>query len=268
MNNQNIVEPQELLKVGVTAAEAVGRVIRNQYQKTSSYSNKSVGGLIDYVTDTDKEVEILIRQYIKNTFPDHKVVGEEFGETSSTESIYTWVLDPIDGTKNFLRGIPTFATSIGLLLNGEPYLGIIYDPIGKNMVHSIKKGGAFLNDKKISLDRVGITLEKSAVAINYGKASEIREKSLQILKELSSIVPIIRLPGSTAHSMIKLLEGSYDVLVDNGDYWDFAAAIVIWEEAGGIVKNWDSKPIDQHSKYVFWSVPELAGQIQEITEKV
>ena len=120
----------------------------SKLNKTFKVSNKLRGKGFDPVTTSDKAFEKFIRKEIGKRFPDHQVIGEEFGKKKS-KSDFTWVIDPIDGTINFLHGIPHFAISIALKDNNEIIAGVIYDPIKDEMFYAEKNNGAFFNNQRI-----------------------------------------------------------------------------------------------------------------------
>lgn len=240
-----------LLITAKIAAEKAAHFIYRNYSKTQVIVNKNPRDISDYVTNIDRRAEKIITDTILSHFPDHGIWGEEFGRKPGKNG-NVWVIDPIDGTKNFTRRLGQFAISIGFVKDSVPWLGVIRNPLEKGTIYASRGKGAYKDNRNL---RVSFTndLRNSAVAINLGKTKKIRAKSLRAIVEIYKDVPIIRMPGSTAFTIWELVQQKYDALIDNGDFWDFAASIVIVQEAGGKVSTWTGEQIKSNSEYVFWS---------------
>ncbi|KAK3240759.1 vacuolar transporter chaperone [Cymbomonas tetramitiformis] len=133
------------LKVAVEAAEAAGAVIAASFYKDKCVEHK---GSVDLVTETDKQCEDLIMTKIKTAFPEHKFIGEEESSKEGTPDLTsepTWMIDPLDGTTNFVHSFPFSCVSIGLVINKEPVVGVVLNPMLKETFTGVKGGGAFLN---------------------------------------------------------------------------------------------------------------------------
>lgn len=187
------------------------------------------------VTATDKEINKVVIDEVAKYFPDHNVKGEEESNISN-DSDYLWVCDPVDGTIPFSHGIPIFSFSLALVKNGESILGVIYDPILDRMFFAEKGKGAYLNDKKINVDKE-VENENSVLNIeSFGRAT-YKLFGLPKIAEENNIGYTVRIP-SIAYSMALVAAGEIvGSIFPNNTAHDIAAAKVIVEEAGGKVTD-------------------------------
>jgi myo-inositol-1(or 4)-monophosphatase len=198
----------------------------------------SVKGPGDFVSAADKRAEQIIISELEKARPTYSILSEEIGEIKKDDS-FKWVIDPIDGTSNFLHGIPHFAISIGLEHNKEIICGIIYDPIKDEMFAAEKGNGSYLNNQRI---RVSSRSKLKDCIISTGGPrvnSEDKELSLnEYIKFSSKVLIPIRKMGSAALDMAYVAAGRCDGFWQrNLSHWDIAAGIVIVKEAGGYVTD-------------------------------
>ena len=202
----------------------------------------SLKGPGDYVSASDKKVEKILIDELQKARPNYSILSEEIGEINNDES-FKWIIDPIDGTNNFLHGIPHFAISIGLEHDKEIICGIIYDPIKDEMFVAEKGNGSFINNHRM---RVSSRSKLKDCIIftggpRYGSAD--RELSMEEYNKFSSkvLIPIRKL-GSGALDMAYVAAGRCDGFWSrNLNYWDIAAGIILVKEAGGFVTDFDGK---------------------------
>jgi myo-inositol-1(or 4)-monophosphatase len=223
----------------------------------------SVKGPGDFVTASDKKVEKILIDELQKARPGYSVLSEEVGEIKN-EKDFKWIIDPIDGTANFLHGIPHFAISVGLEHNNEIICGIIFDPIKDEMFVAEKGNGAYLNNQRI---RVAARSKlKDCIIFTGGPRYNYqdKEKSLIEYKEFSSKVLIpIRKMGSAALDMAYVAAGRSDGFWQRElSYWDYAAGIVLVKEAGGFVKDFDGNDKYVENKTI------LAGNSKIIDEMI
>ena len=198
----------------------------------------SLEGPGDYVTASDKKVEEILINELRIARPNYSILSEEIGLIKNSEE-FKWVIDPIDGTTNFLHGIPHFGISIGLEQKNEIICGIIYDPIKDEMFLAEKGNGAYLNNQRL---RVSARSKlKDCIIFTGGprKEAQNRELSLEEYKKFSSSVdtPILK-TGSAALDMAYVAAGRSDGFWHRQlNYWDIAAGIIIVKEAGGFVTD-------------------------------
>ena len=202
----------------------------------------SVKGPGNFVTASDKKVEKIIIEELQKARPTYSILSEEIGEINNDKS-FKWIIDPIDGTANFLHGIPHFAISIGLEHDGEIISGIIYDPIKDEMFVAEKGNGAYVNNKRMRVSSRS-KLENCIICTGGPKKdSKDRESTLEEYKKFSSRVFIpIRKLGSASLDMAYVAAGRYDGYWQKDlNYWDIAAGIVLVKESGGFVSDFNGE---------------------------
>ena len=198
----------------------------------------SLKGPGDFVTNCDKKVEKILIDELLKARPSYSILSEEIGEINNDDS-FKWIIDPIDGTSNFLHGIPHFAISIGLEHNKEIVCGIIYDPIKDEMFTAEKGNGSYLNNQRMRVS--SRSKLKDCIIFTGGpkRTAKDRELSLKEYNNFSSkvLVPIRKL-GSGSLDMAYVAAGRCDGFWQrNLNYWDIAAGIVLVKEAGGFVTD-------------------------------
>ena len=198
----------------------------------------SLKGPGDFVTNCDKKVEKILIDELLKARPSYSILSEEIGEINNDDS-FKWIIDPIDGTSNFLHGVPHFAISVGLEHNKEIICGIIYDPIKDEMFTAEKGNGSYLNNQRMRVSSRS-KLEDCMIFTGGPRPnSKDRDLALKEYNKLSSkvLVPIRKL-GSAALDMAYVAAGRCDGLWQrNLNYWDIAAGIILVKEAGGFVTD-------------------------------
>lgn len=238
----------EILDFAKKLAVGAGEIVKDRYSKKNQYSTKT--GIGDIVTEADLMSEKYLIDQIKELRPDDSILSEESGVSGHLESEYTWVLDPIDGTRNFAIGIPFFCVSIGCLKNGVPYIGVIYDPLHDEMFYAQRGDGAFLNNKKIQISQA-TSLEDAMLSICWVKEKADKNPFLECMKAFSEYTSYFRRYGSAALVMSYIACGRLDAYVQAGLCpWDVAAAMVIVEEAGGLITDFKGKPVNLNDKVI------------------
>jgi len=229
---------EELKKIAIEA----GEIFKEGYHAPKDITFKSS---IDLVTQYDLKIELFLKERLKVSFPDYTLVGEETSETISfpKKAIY---IDPIDGTTNFIHGIPFCAISIGLWEDNQPIAGVVYNPI-LDEIYSAEKGkGAFLNSNLLKVSQTNI-LQQSLVATGfpYTKVDKGRDYEW-VLECMQAVLPYtrdIRRLGSAALDLCFLARGNFDIYYEvNLKPWDVAAGILILQEAGGKISNDVNRP--------------------------
>jgi len=225
----------------------------------------SLKGPGDFVTNCDKKVEkILIDEFLKAR-PNYSILSEEIGEINNDDS-FKWIIDPIDGTSNFLHGIPHFAISVGLEHNKEIICGIIYDPIKDEMFTAEKGNGSYLNNQRM---RVSSRSKLEDCMIFTGgprRESKNREVALKEYYKFSSkvLIPIRKL-GSGALDMAYVAAGRCDGFWSRDlNYWDIAAGIILVKEAGGFVTDFDGKNEYVQNKTILASNEKINKEMIEV----
>ena len=224
----------ENLQIIIEAAHAGGRVLRKYFGQVLNPSEKSMAG--DLVTVADLESEKAILSVLKKIFPDYNIQSEEDGETNN-ESEYTLIVDPLDGTNNFLLNMPTFSVSIALLHKKEAILGVVYHPINNQTFTAIKGKGAFLNGEKISVNNI-TDPKRLTIIYTCGYKTDRTYLGKLIGSLFSGPHKRVINNWSAAYEHCMLACGKIECIINDGtELHDYAAGKLIAVEAGG-------KPVD------------------------
>ena len=211
------------LNIMIKASEKASKILIRDFGEVEKLQ-VSKKGPKDFVTNSDIRVEKIIIEELKKARPNYSILSEESGSEKNKDDSYTWIIDPIDGTVNFLHGIPHFAISIALKFKNEIISGLIFDPIKNEMFYAEKDNGAFFNNQRIRVS----------------KKNNISECLFALGKIKNNPELINRRSGSAALDMAYVAAGRYDgYFQDNLNLWDIAAGIIIVKEAGGIINDID-----------------------------
>lgn len=252
--------PRKFLECGLKAAEDGSQVLLKYWGKLKEVECKSSSS--DLVTVADKEAEKAIIKHLRSYFPDHGILGEESGLDDREESLYRWIIDPLDGTTNYTHNYPMFSISIALFYKGKPLVGIVHNPLLQETFHAIKGGGAFLNEEKIKVSST-CELSKSLLATGFAydrlKSPETNYTEFAFFTQLTQGV---RRAGSAALDLAYVASGRLDGYWERGlKPWDMAAGILLVTEAGGQVSSYDQTPIDLKSGKILASNGHIHAQI-------
>ena len=211
----------------------------SKLNRTFKVSNKLKGKGYDPVTTSDRAFEKFIRAKIKKKFPSHQVIGEEYGSTSS-KSDYTWVIDPIDGTRSYVIGNPTWSNLISLNFKGIPILGLANFPVLKKYYLNYSDKVAYVifqgKKKKLSVNKKATFKNVKVSAAFHGWLS------LNKQKKIPKILKLMQFPCSDALSYSHLAEGRVDIVIQcSNKIWDIHPLIPIIKAAGGIISTWDNR---------------------------
>lgn len=226
-----------MLNMAIKAAHEAGDIIARSADRIDQLQieNKDKN---DFVSEIDRAAEDTIIGILKKAYPDHSFIGEESGKTEGTSSVYEWIIDPLDGTTNFLYGIPHYAVSIALKKNGKLDQGVVYDPMRDDLFHASRGGGAFLNNRRIRVSK-RLSLENALLAtgIPYRPdQSEIVDVYQMTMKALMLNTAGVRRAGSASLDLAYVAAGRYDGFWEFGlQEWDIAAGVLLVQEAGGLV---------------------------------
>ena len=215
------------------AARVAGKLLRDAFGKQISVEEKAPA---DYVTNIDRESERIISELLGSAYPDFGFLGEESGKTG-TDSEWEWMVDPLDGTRNFVRGIPIYALSIGLARGGRPVLGAVYDPLRDEMFTGGAGQGARLNGESIQPSAAG-GLDSCVVAMDFGKNAGVYERSYEILGRLMHRFQSVRMTGVMALGIPYVAAGRTDIYFNlKASEWDIAGGIALARESGVMVTD-------------------------------
>ncbi len=212
------------MNIMIKASEKASKVIIRDFGEIENLQ-VSRKGPKDFVTSSDKRVEKIIIEELKKARPNYSIISEEDGSETNKDKNNVWILDPIDGTINFLHGIPHFAISIALKSSGEIVSGLIFDPIKNEMFYAEKNAGAFFNNHRIRVSKKNL-LDDCLFATG-GKMNDNLDLTL-------------RKSGCAALDMAYVASGRYDgYFQKNLNLWDIAAGIILVKEAGGSINEID-----------------------------
>ena len=190
----------------------------------------------DFVTSADKRTEKILIEELQKSHPEYGIVTEESGVINKSNSKNKWIIDPIDGTMNFLNGIPQFAISVGYEEDNEIKCGVIFNPITNEMYLAEKGSGAYLNNSRIRVSNKKSIKDSIIVTGGPKQSSKIKEKIFSEYINVSKNVSNVRKFGSAALDMAYVASGRFDGYWQRElNYWDIAAGIIILKEAGGFV---------------------------------
>ena len=214
-----------------------GEIISQKYTQTFKVQAK---GSRDVVTEVDKSVEKFISQKIKEKFPEHAILGEESGKYGESDSL--WIIDPLDGTKNFVTHTPFFNIAIAYLEKGEPVLAMVYNPITKELFYAEKGKGALLNGESIHVSETDKLLD-SSVYFCRGLTEKALERSAKFYSKLIKETRSLRQMGSAELELCYVAAGRIEAFyISDLHIWDAAAGWLIVKEAGGKVTNFKDEP--------------------------
>jgi myo-inositol-1(or 4)-monophosphatase len=219
----------------IKASEKASKILIRDFGEIEKLQ-VSKKGPSDFVTNADFKVEKIIIEELKKAKPNYSIISEEYGIEENKDKNNTWIIDPIDGTINFLHGIPHFAISIALKSNNEIVTGLIFDPIKNETFFAEKDNGAFFNNHRIKVSK-----KKELNDCLFVTGGKIKQEQLDISYRKS---------GCAALDMAYVAAGRYDGYFQNNlNLWDIASGIVLVKEAGGIVNEIDLS-INNHIKII------------------
>ncbi len=226
-----------LLTIAVKAARSAGDIIARFSDQVDSLSisNKQRN---DFVTEVDKMAERAIIDMIRESYPDHAILAEETGSHAGKDEgeQYLWIIDPLDGTTNFLHGVPQYAVSIAVEFKKQIIMAVVYNPISGEMYTASKGAGAWLNDKRIRVSKQK-TLEGALLGTGFPyRDDQSIEHYLPVFKAFMQKTAGLRRPGAASLDLAYIAAGRYDGFFEMGlNKWDIAAGVLLIREAGGLV---------------------------------
>jgi myo-inositol-1(or 4)-monophosphatase len=230
-----------LLNIGIRAARRAGDIIFRSLSKLDSLKIDSKGRN-DYVTDIDRKAEADIIGTVRKSYPEHAFLAEESGQIGDNE--FVWVIDPLDGTTNFLHGNPTFAVSIGVQHKGRMEHAVVYDPLRQELFTASRGSGAELDGKKIRVSSQR-TLEGSLISTGFPYRANLQhlDAYMAMLRDIMGKAAGVRRPGSASLDLAYVAAGRFDGFWELGlSPWDTAAGTLLITEAGGRIGDLKGEP--------------------------
>ncbi|MBW4470319.1 MAG: inositol monophosphatase [Stenomitos rutilans HA7619-LM2] len=258
---------QIFLDVATEAVLAAGTVLQTYWGNLEAIEEKGRPG--DLVTEADKAAEAIILQVLHRHVPDHNILTEESGQLGNQESSCLWAIDPLDGTTNYAHQYPASAVSVGLLIDGVPQVGAIFDPSRQELFRAAKGLGATCNRRAIQVSKAA-SLEKSLLVTGfaYDRRQTIDNNYAEFC-HLTHLTQGVRRSGSAALDLAYVACGRFDGYWERGlSPWDIAAGIVLVEEAGGMVTAYDHSPMDIRSGRILATNGPLHPQLSEALRTV
>lgn len=250
----------------IKIAREAGVIIRQGFSDSISIEYKT--DVTNIVTNIDKAAEKIITDFITKEYPTHSIIAEESGQ-SEKSSEYTWVVDPIDGTTNFAHKLPIFSVSIGIQKDGENIIGVIYD-VMRDEIYSAEKGsGAYRNQKRINVSD-NSNLEKSLLVTGfaYDREDDYKE-AIQIFGSFLTKTRAVRRLGSAAIDFCYVASGVFDGFWEtNLSPWDVCAGILLVEEAGGKVTNYNNERLNINSDQYLATNGKIHDKMLEVINNI
>jgi len=252
------------LNIAINAAHIAGDLMRQELHKVASIP-VTQKARHDYVTEIDRASEQQIVREIKRFHPDHAILGEEGGEQGESE--FVWVIDPLDGTSNYLHGMPHFGISIALQVKGRTEHAVVYDPMRDEMFSASRGSGAHLNNTRIRVS-ARTSLDNAIVATAF----PFRQRGMMsvytgIFSDVYKKIEDIRRYGSAALDLAWVAAGRMDAFFEIGlKPWDVAAGALIVREAGGVVSDFDGNDAVENSHSILAAPYKLMTPLRQIIE--
>ncbi len=254
-----------MLNVAVKAARRAGNII-NRASLNSERIQVTRKQHNDFVTEVDQAAEAAIIETLKDAFPDHGFLAEETGEIQGSsmadQPSHIWIIDPLDGTTNFIHGFPQYAVSIALAVDGITQQAVVYDPNRDELFTATRGAGAYVNNRRL---RVAGRLKMSEALIGTGfpyREDQDVEAYLEIFAQMTRQCAGLRRPGAASLDLAYVAAGRLDAFFEQGlKPWDMAAGALLITEAGGLVGNYAGEESYLNTGEIMAGNPRLFGQL-------
>lgn len=260
---------EPMLNIALRAARKAGEIIERALERPDLLRIEEKGRN-DFVSEVDKKSEQEIIYHLKKAYPDHAFYGEEGGDQGNPNSDYRWIIDPLDGTTNFLHGIPHFAVSIACEFKGQLQHAVVLDPMRREEFTASRGKGAMLNDRRIRVaDRRSLDGAIIGTGIPFnGFALEHIDSYLECLKEIAGATAGIRRPGSAALDLAYVAAGRFDGFWEmNLQPWDCAAGALLVKESGGLISDFRGGNGFIESGHIVCGTPKVFKPLLQIVGK-
>ena len=252
-----------MLNIAVKAARRAGGIINRAGRNLDVIAVKEKSAN-DFVSEVDREAEQTIIRTLREAYPAHAILAEESGKSAGTKggAEYTWIIDPLDGTTNFIHGFPQYAVSIGIMHRDTLSHGVIYDPFKNELFHASRGGGAFMNDQRIRVSkRTRFADALIGTGFPYSNLESL-DQYLAMFRAVVSKVAGVRRAGAAALDLAYVAAGRLDGFWELGlSPWDIAAGILIVQEAGGLVSDLNGESDYLNSGQIVGGNPKVFHQL-------
>jgi myo-inositol-1(or 4)-monophosphatase len=254
-----------MLNTAVKAARRAGSLI-NRASLDIDQLKVGVKQQHDFVTEVDRAAENAIIEILREVYPSHAILAEESGD-DRTESEFQWIIDPLDGTTNFIHDFPQYAISIALLHRGVPTHAVVYDPNRNELFTASKGAGAFLNEKRIRVSKRA-KLDEALIGTGFPyRVFDHVEPYLAIFREVTRRCAGVRRPGSASLDLAWVAAGRMDGFWEFGlSPWDIAAGILLIQEAGGLVSDLAGESDYLRTGNIVGGTPKVFSQLLQIVQ--
>jgi myo-inositol-1(or 4)-monophosphatase len=251
-----------MLNIAIKAARAAGALI-NRASLDLDLLKVSAKSPNDFVTEVDRASEEAIIEVLLGAYPGHGILAEESGRAhGAKDSDYVWIIDPLDGTTNFIHGLPIYAVSIALAHRGVVQQGVVYDPCRNDLFFASRGRGAFLNDRRLRVSK-RTRMAESLIGTGFPfRRGDNYKRYLQMFEAVMPQCAGLRRPGAAALDLCYVAAGYYDGFFETGlNPWDVAAGALIITEAGGLVGNFTGEADYMYQREVVAANPKIYGQL-------
>lgn len=222
------------IDVARACAEEGGALALARFRGAHTIDSKGRGNV---VTEADVEAELRIKAILAAEYPDHKILSEETAADTDASTGWTWVIDPIDGTKNYSLGIPFWCTNVALCREGEPVAGVTYDALHGECFRAVAGGGAFMNEAPVAAS-TRADVASAVIGMDLGYDDALGSAQIALMRRIFPRVQTIRILGSAALGVAYAAAGRLDLFTHTNVYpWDIAAGILLMREAGGAASD-------------------------------
>ncbi len=251
-----------MLNIAIKAARAAGAIINRasldieRLQVTAKSHN-------DFVTEVDQAAEQAIIDIIREAYPGHGILAEESGRTQGAKhSDFVWIIDPLDGTTNFIHGFPVYAVSIALAWRGQVQQAVVYDPTRNDLFYASRGKGAYLNDRRIRVSKRTRMLDALiGTGFPFRKGDNF-QRYMKMFEDVMVQCAGLRRPGAASLDLCYVAAGYYDGFFETGlSPWDVAAGSLMITEAGGLVGNFTGEPDFLYQREIVAGTPRIYGQL-------
>ena len=263
MSTQAALHP--MLNVAIKAARAAGSII-NRASMDLDLLKVNTKSPNDFVTEVDQAAEQIIIETLLGAYPDHGILAEESGrEHGAKHSEFVWIIDPLDGTTNFLHGFPVYAVSIALAYRNQVQQAVVYDPTRNDLFYASKGRGAYMNDRRLRVSK-RLRLGDSLIGTGFPfRKGDNFKRYVKMFEEVMQSCAGLRRPGAAALDLCYVAAGYYAGFFETGlSPWDIAAGSLMITEAGGLIGNFTGESDFLYQREVVAGNPKVYGQLVQI----
>jgi myo-inositol-1(or 4)-monophosphatase len=254
-----------MLNIAIKAARAAGSII-NRAALDLDLLKINTKGPNDFVSEVDQAAEQAIIEILLQAYPGHGILAEESGRVHGAKhSEYVWIIDPLDGTTNFLHGFPVYAVSIALAHRGQVEQAVVYDPTRNDLFFASKGRGAFVNDRRLRVSK-RIRMNEALIGTGFPfRKGDNFKRYVKMFEEVMQHCAGLRRPGAAALDLCYVAAGYYDGFFETGlNPWDVAAGSLMITEAGGLIGNFTGEADYLYQREVVAGAPKIYGQLVQM----